>query len=143
MIRRERELEEKKRKDELERIASQDMVTVVQKDSTYSAAPLGGSLEQSKELEELEEWKRVYEMNVEQEKTALEDVVRKRREEEQKAAEAAEKLRQIQQEEDLKRIEGALRHRRQGEEVKEAESKLKRLEVEEQAVQAKKGESRE
>ncbi|XP_027038331.1 trichohyalin-like [Pocillopora damicornis] len=138
MIRRERELEEKKRKDELERIASQDMVTVVQKDSTYSAAPLGGSLEQSKELEELEEWKRMYEMNVEQEKTALEDAVRKRREEEQKAAEAAEKLRQIQQEEDLKRIEGALRHRRQGEEVKEAESKLKRLEVEEQAVQAKK-----
>ena len=105
MIRRERELEEKKRKDELERIATQDMVTVVQKDSMYSAAPLGGSLEQSKELEELEEWKRMYEMNVEQEKTALEDAVRKRREEEQKAAEAAEKLRQIQQEEDLKRIE--------------------------------------
>ncbi|XP_022803543.1 trichohyalin-like [Stylophora pistillata] len=138
MIRRERELEERKKKDELERIASQDMVTVVQKDSSYSAAPLGGSLEQSKELEELEEWKRMYEMNVEQEKTALEDAVRKRREEEQKAAEAAEKLRQIQQEEELKRIEGALRHRRQGEEVKEAESKLKRLEVEEQAVQTKK-----
>ena len=78
-------------------------------------------------------------MNVEKEKAALEEAVRKRKEEEQKAEEAASKLRQIQKEEDLMRIEGALRHRRQGEELKEAEKKLQRLEAEEQAVTNKKG----
>ena len=70
---------------------------------------------------------------------ALEEAVRKRKEEEQKAEEAASKLRQIQKEEDLMRIEGALRHRRHGEELKEAEKKLQRLEAEEQAVTNKKG----
>lgn len=92
---------------------------------------------------ELDEWKRMYEMNVEKEKAALEDAVKKRKDEEQKAEAAALKLKQIQQEEGLTRIEGALRHRRQGEEVKEAERKLQRLEAEEQAVNTKKGESNE
>ena len=82
-------------------------------------------------------------MNVEKEKAALEDAVKKRKDEEQKAEAAALKLKQIQQEEGLTRIEGALRHRRQGEEVKEAERKLQRLEAEEQAVNTKKGESNE
>ena len=81
----------------------------------------------------------MYETNVEKEKVALEEAVRKRKEEEQKAEEAASKLRQIQKEEDLMRIEGALRHRRHGEELKEAEKKLQRLEAEEQAVTNKKG----
>ena len=81
----------------------------------------------------------MYEMNVEKEKVALEEAVKKRKGEEQKAETAALKLRQIQQEEGLTRIEGALRHRRQGEEVKEAERKLQRLEAEEQAVNTKKG----
>lgn len=139
----EREFEEKKWKDELERIVLQDMVIVVQKDLMYFVVFLGGSLEQFKELEELEEWKWMYEMNVEQEKMVLEDVVCKRREEEQKVVEVVEKLCQIQQEEDLKWIEGVLCYRWQGEEVKEVESKLKRLEVEEQVVQVKKGEFRE
>ena len=81
----------------------------------------------------------MYEMNVEKEKVALEEAVKKRKGEEQKAETAALKLRQFQQEEGLTRIEGALRHRRQGEEVKEAERKLQRLEAEEQAVNTKKG----
>ena len=81
----------------------------------------------------------MYEMNVENEKAALEEAVRKRKEEEQKAEEAASKLRQIQKEQDLMRIEGALQHRRHGEELKEAEKKLQRLEAEEQAVTNEKG----
>lgn len=81
----------------------------------------------------------MYEMNVEKEKAALEEAVRKRKEEEQKAREAALKLQKIQQEEGFTRIEGALRHRRQGEEVMEAEKKLQKLEAEEKALSTKKG----
>ena len=81
----------------------------------------------------------MYEMNVEKEKAALEEAVRKRKEEEQRAEAAAVKLRKIQQEEGLTRMEGALRHRRQGEEVIEAEKKLQRLEAEELALNTKKG----
>ena len=81
----------------------------------------------------------MYETNVAKEKEALEDTVRKRMEEERKAEAAALKLRKIQQEEGLARMEGALRHRRQGEEVMEAEKKLQRLEAEEQALKTKKG----
>ena len=78
-------------------------------------------------------------MNVEKEKAALEEAVRKRMEEEQKAKEAALKLQKIQQEEGFTRMEGALRHRRQGEEVMEAEKKLQKLEAEEKALSTKKG----
>ena len=81
----------------------------------------------------------MYEMNVEKEKAALEEAVRKRMEEEQKAKEAALKLQKIQQEEGFTRMEGALRHRRQGEEVMEAEKKLQKLEAEEKALSTKKG----
>lgn len=81
----------------------------------------------------------MYEMNVEKEKAALEEAVRKRKEEEQKAKEAAFKLQKIQQEEGFTRMEGALRHRRQGEKVIEAEKKLQKLEAEEKVLSTKKG----
>ena len=81
----------------------------------------------------------MYEMNVEKEKAALEEAVRKRKEEEKKAKEAALKLQKIQQEEGFTRMEGALRHRRQGEEVMEAEKKLQKLEAEEKVLSTKKG----
>ena len=50
-----------------------------------------------------------------------------------------EKQSQILREEKMKRTEGVLRDKRQGEEATEAESKLKRVEVEEEATQKKKG----
>ena len=56
-----------------------------------------------------------------------------------KVLEASEKRRQILEEEESKRNEGALRYRWQSEVLKEAESKLKRVKVEEQAAQIKKG----
>lgn len=59
-----------------------EVVIVEKKDLFLFFMLLGGDLECFKELEELEEWKKMYELNVEKEKIVLEDVVRKRKEEE-------------------------------------------------------------
>lgn len=116
------------------------------------------------ESDELEELRRSFEMNLEREKAALEESVKRRQEEERRAEEAAERLRHQQEqlrrqeeewkvkqqwnqqvrkeEQEARRLEEALRCKRAEEDMLQSQQKAKRMEAEEEVIRSRMGEYR-